>query len=554
MIRHEKQIWQMARVGCAAWLIVLGTFPALGAERPSNPAQSQWVHPGPDGKLVYKTTPAGDRIMDFSSAGYMGGGVALPAVPVKLTVQASGGQDDTAAIQDAINKVAAMPLEGHFRGAVLLGPGTFTCSRSVSISTSGVVLRGSGSGLEGTSTTIKMTGGRHTAIVMGVGRGRRGGESPAIDDESVAQGLASAGPKKFEAAQTFISDAYVPSGATTFNVADARGFAVGDDISIRRPVTRSWIKFMQMDDLVRDGRPETWLRTGGSTVTERAIAAISGNKITLDIPLSDSFNARYLSPPGAAVVKVRPPALVTQAGVEHLRIQAPPMKMSYRQAPYSALRLNGQDCWALDLRIEETMNSVSVGGRRITLERVAIVRTVPNLGASKPAEFAPNAGQVLLDRCSGNGDNIWHAATGAGLAGPIVLLNCVFHGDGRIEGHQRWTTGMLLDNCQLPEGGIDFKNRGEMGSGHGWGSGWAVAWNCVAKSFVVQQPPGAFNWMIGCLGPNVPTARPFGAGPALPLGVSDSPGQPVAPQSLYLAQLAERLGPQALTNIGYTSN
>jgi hypothetical protein len=43
--------------------------------------KSEWVYPGPDGKLVYKMTPAGDRIMNFSHAGYMGGGVALPVVP-----------------------------------------------------------------------------------------------------------------------------------------------------------------------------------------------------------------------------------------------------------------------------------------------------------------------------------------------------------------------------------------------------------------------------------------------------------------------------------------
>ena len=258
-----------------------------------------------------------------------------------------------------------------------------------------------------------------------------------------------------------------------------------------------------------------------------------------------------LNPPGTAVVKVSPPALLSQIGVEHLHIQAPPMEVSYTQHPYTAVRMTGQDCWMRDVQIEETMNSVSVGGRRITLEQVAIHRTVPNLGASKPAEFAPNAGQILLDRCSSDGDNIWHVATGAGIAGPIVLLNCTFRGNGHIEGHQRWTTGMLLDNCQIPEGGIDFKNRGAMGSGHGWGVGWAVAWNCVAKTYVIQQPPGACNWMIGCIGPNIPTARPFDSAPTLPLGISDSPATPVAPQSLYLAQLAERLGPQALKNIGH---
>jgi hypothetical protein len=87
-----------------------------------------------------------------------------------------------------------------------------------------------------------------------------------------------------------------------------------------------------------------------------------------------------------------------------------------------------------------------------------------------------------------------------------------------------------------------------MGSGHGWASGWWVAWNCVAKDYIVQQPPGAANWMIGCTGPNKPAPRPFDPAPNLPLGTMDSPGVPVRPQSLYLAQLAERLGPQALKN------
>jgi len=37
----------------------------------------------------------------------------------------------------------------------------------------------------------------------------------------------------------------------------------------------------------------------------------------------------------------------------------------------------------------------------------------------------------------------------------------------------------------------------------------------------------------------------------LPEGIYDSPNVPVTPSSLYLAQLAERLGKQALLNIGY---
>ena len=114
-------------------------------------AESQWVHADADGKLVYQTTPAGDRIMDFSNAGYMGGGVALPTVSVRRTVKPSAGPDDTPAIQTAIDAVAAMNPEGGFRGAVLLAPGTYTCSRTISISADGVVLRGSGTTGPGTA-------------------------------------------------------------------------------------------------------------------------------------------------------------------------------------------------------------------------------------------------------------------------------------------------------------------------------------------------------------------------------------------------------------------
>ncbi|MCX8038680.1 MAG: hypothetical protein N3D11_16830, partial [Candidatus Sumerlaeia bacterium] len=123
--------------------------------------------------------------------------------------------------------------------------------------------------------------------------------------------------------------------------------------------------------------------------------------------------------------------------------------------------------------------------------------------------------------------------------------------ESRAESHQRWSTGILYDNCRAPEGAIELRNRGSMGSGHGWSMGWGVVWNCEAASYIVQNPPGALNWVIGCNGERRLAARPFDSKPTLPEGTYDSHGRPVVPASLYLAQLAERLGPQALRNIGY---
>ena len=81
---------------------------------------------------------------------------------------------------------------------------------------------------------------------------------------------------------------------------------------------------------------------------------------------------------------------------------------------------------------------------------------------------------------------------------------------------------MLVDNCTAPDGGIDFANRGVAGSGHGWTMGWGVAWNCVANFYVIQQPPGAMNWAIGCIGDRLKTARYFDTAPVLPEGTFDA--------------------------------
>jgi hypothetical protein len=512
-------------------LVLLGQAVFLPLAFAAEAARSAWVYPGPDGKLAYKTSPTGDRIMDFSYAGYMGGGVALPDVPTKASVKPTGGNDDAPALQSAIDEVSALPLQNGFRGAVLLEAGEFKLSKPLTIAASGVVLRGAGS----TVSTLRLTGRPHVAIQV---RGAGGARETSADD----------------AARTTIADAYVPSGVNAFNVVDAKGFAVGDTIAIHKPVTEAWVKAMQMHDLTRDGKAQTWIRTGTTIGTERRIAAIVGNKVTLDVPLSDSFDAALLSPPGTSVVKIKPPARVTQVGIESLRIASPPQEISHTEPHFTAVRLNGEDCWMRDVLAEETMNSIAVGGRRITLERVTVRRAAKHQGASKPAEFAPNASEVLLDRCAVIAENVWFIATGAGQAGPIVVLNGNFVGNGRSEAHQRWTTGMLYDNCRAPDGGIEIRNRGAMGSGHGWAMGWGVIWNCEAKDFLVQNPPGALNWVIGSIGRSETAPRPFGSGPILPGGVEDSPGRHVAPASLYLTQLAERLGPQALKNIGYASS
>ena len=518
-------------------IILGGFFLSSCVQSPDNLPKSEWIYPDTKGKLVYKKDERGNRIMDFSYAGYMGGGVALPDVTVKVTVNppADPQTDCTALIQDAIDQVSAMPQDDKgFRGAVLLMPGKYLCSKAITISADGVIVRGSGKTENG--SIIYMTGGQHTAVVLAQPNRERGDNRQGSSEDK---------PKPVK-----ITENYIPAGSISFSVADASGFKAGDRVKIRKPATAKWIEYMQMHNLVRYGTPQNWISVGTQMSTERFIASVKDNIITLDAPLVDSYDAGF-SDDDINIILANDVKWLRQAGLENLRIECPFQAVGHGGALYTAVRLNGEDCWLRDLDILETMNSVAFGGLRITAQRVNVYRRALHRGASKPAEFAPNASQLLLDQCSVDADNVWFVAVGSNITGPMVFLNCRFTGNSVIEGHQRWSIGMLLDNCILPDGGIEYRNRGVAGSGHGWSLGWSVVWNCIARHLIVQSPPGATNWCIGSTGERMMVPRNLDSAPLMPEGIFDSYGMPVAPRSLYLAQLSERLGAKALKAIGY---
>ncbi|HXF11258.1 MAG TPA: hypothetical protein VN625_10780, partial [Desulfuromonadaceae bacterium] len=138
-------------VGMLSFAVLLA-FIALSSSL--NAVPSSWVYFDTPGHLNYQAWTNGNRIMDFSSSGYMGGGVAIPTnVATIVTVNPSGG-DDTSAIQSAINTVAGHSLVNGIRGAVQLGAGTFRVSSQININASGVIVRGAGST---NGTTIVMT-------------------------------------------------------------------------------------------------------------------------------------------------------------------------------------------------------------------------------------------------------------------------------------------------------------------------------------------------------------------------------------------------------------
>jgi hypothetical protein len=318
---------------------------------------------------------------------------------------------------------------------------------------------------------------------------------------------------------------------------------VGEPVLVQRPVTDAWVKFMGMDTLTRNGAPETWLAAGTLESWERTITAIAGNAVTLDVPISDSIDAKYTSPPGATIAKRDDGGRIAQVGLEDIRFVSP---VRAAGVEFAFVRFDSvADGWIRNVALHNFTNGIWLGPavKRFTVEDTAVTHDPTTYVTSEaPFDFWIEGSQTLVHRSSSAGGNkIWYYATQVLTVGPNVLLG--FSGTGttsHVTGHQRWATGLLVDGGSV-DGGVSFGNNGNLGNGEGWSMGWGLVWN-TTSDVRVEAPPGAMNWSIGATG-----AVPTGAG----LGTYESPNAPVAPKSLYLAQLCERLGPQAVAAIGY---
>jgi hypothetical protein len=473
-------------------------------------AISEWAFEGADHRLHYRYDARGNSIMDFSSAGYRAGGVKLPSPVAAQRLKPTAG-DNTEHIQAALD---------HGTGAVVLASGEYEIAGTLCITRSGVVLRGE------SGAVVRLTGKPHRFLeIHGTGTWQEEGPSAPV------------------------LDAYVPAGANTFRVRGASAFHPGDRVLVLRPVTAEWIRFMGMDTLVRDSQPQTWIGAGSVIRTDRVVESVEGDRVTLDAPLSDALDSQFTA---ASLIHYSFPGRITEAGVEGLRITAPFEDVPITGPQYTALLMDAvEDGWARDLDIRETQNGIVIGpaAKRLTLTNVRITHSAAHSGSAAPADFALQGTQILLDRCRVTGEGTWPVVTQSEVTGPLVVLN--FTADhGGVAPHQRWATGLLVDGGQFPgatehKPGLAFSNRGTAGSGHGWAVGWAVAWNVSSPFLLVQQPPGALNWCIGCIGTPVTIG-------GTPDGIFDSPGKMVVvPASLYLHQLRDRIGPDALRNIGY---
>ncbi|MCK5464295.1 MAG: hypothetical protein KAI95_14805, partial [Bacteroidales bacterium] len=289
------------------------------------------MHFDDSSRLVYHSDNDGNRIPDFSHAGYKNGEVDIPEVSVVLEIGPIQG-DNTAHIQSAIDQVSGLSLdENGFRGTLLLKPGLYPIHGVIYIKSSGVVLRGSGEGASETDNTILQgkfdTPHQRTLIVIG------GNEKTRWRDE-------------VPGSRVNVASEYIPAGSRTIEVEDASKYSVGDNMIIRHPSTNEWLAAVDYGGTAGD---VLWQPGEIDIYFNRFITQIEGNKIKLDAPLYHEID-RSLSQAYAWIFTRS--NLVTESGIENLRIDIETNGGEDEDHIWNGIRFTRvEDCWAKNVTV-----------------------------------------------------------------------------------------------------------------------------------------------------------------------------------------------------------
>ena len=467
-----------------------------------------------DGKLTYKAEPNGDRVPDYSYCGYMLSETPVPDIAVKVIVPLVKG-DATTAIQSAIDYVSSLPLDKQgFRGAVLLEKGTYEVAGGLIIQTSGVVLRGSGSGNDG--TILLATGVDRQTLIRVTG----------VDNRKTEKGIQ-------------LADTYFPVNTTRLTFATPHAFKVGDHVIVNRPSTKEWLQKLGTDKIgiYVDYQLTKWDPGDFDQNWYRTVTAVAPDWITIDVPLTNSLDPAY---GGGRVSGYVWEGQIKNAGVENLRCVSSFDSSNAKDENHRWMAVtmdNVRDSWVRRITTEHFVSSavaVWETASRITVEDCKSLAPVGETGNYRRYSFHTLGQQVLFQRCYA--EYGYHDfSVGFTAPGPNAFVQCYSfmptNFTGAVGG---WATGVLFDKTTVDGGTVNLGYRDVDGQGGGWTAANSLSWQSRAAQINVSAPPTAQNWAYGSLG------QGYGN------GIHELPRGFLKPESIFYAQLRARTGKNSL--------
>jgi len=566
---------------------------SLNAQTIVEQKTSKLFHLDASGKLVYEKDSLGNRLPDFSYVGYHSGDKSIPKVPVMITLEAKQ-DDNTVHIQKALDELGEIsPDKNGIRGALLLKKGIYRVSGELTISHSGIVLRGEGNGTDG--TIIIATGYddfkyKRTLISIGA--------KPNIIEPHTSHKFPDTNRiTLIESSKQAIIDDFVPIGGNSFEVVSTLDYKLGDKIVVYRPSTQEWISSIGCDKLearwagIRDIR---WIKDGDAPgfyyqrlgydnqyrilkkedeswgefekriplsednkkfdftlqwkagdydfYFERRITKIKGNRIYIDIPIVHTMEAAY---GGGAIYHYKTPSRITEVGIENLRLisefATPTSGHPYGNPEQTGtaeihawngihIKNNTDNTWVRNITGNYFgWSLISASGKRATIQDCVNLGHASEISGGRRYPFMVDGQLNLVQRCIAF-EGRHEFVTQKKTAGPNVFVDCIGFNSKQHSGpHHRYSVGTLYDNVKS-EKPMESRFRGNSGTGHGWAGTQTCFYNCVAPEFLVEEPPGGISWVIG-------SSR------------EDEKDMRVEPSSLYYQQVIDRLGKAGLNRL-----
>ena len=447
--------------------------------------------------------------LDYSYCGYHCSEQPIPSIKVAAYVQPTG-QDDAALIQQAIDWVSQQKPDKQtgFRGAVLLGEGTFSLSEPLRIRTSGVVLRGNGR----EKTILRKTGYDRGALIY-------------IE-----------GTRDILAKDTFDVADVKPGALSISLTAHLSTLTAHDRVMICRPSTQEWINYLDCASFGGGKRMGYWAWHPGDIDLRwnRQITAVNGNQITLNAPITCSIEQRW---GGAKAIIYENKGLISECGIENLSLEsdydhARPLDEDHCwDGIYVAEAVN---CWVRMVNFQQFAGSAVVlqkSAQQITVEDCISQHPVSEIGGYRRRTFLTFGEMTLFQRCySAYGINDF--AVGHTAAGPNAFVQCEsYESYGPSGAISSWAPGILFDIVNIDGNDIVFKNWELEKFGAGWSTANSTMWQSTASGLFCYSPDSLNrNYSRGCWG------QIQGNGEYTEMN------EHVKPYSLFASQLEKRLG------------